>query len=63
VRESHSVTCVRRSFGHASGYYSEELHGPHEVFELGDFPLESGETLPNAKLLGARSSATDRVPD
>ncbi len=31
-------------------YYSEEIHGPHEYFELGDFPLEMGETLRNAKL-------------
>ena len=34
-----------------NGYYSEEQHGPHEVFELGNFLLESGVTLPNAKLL------------
>ena len=33
-----------------SNYYSEEGHGPHEYFELGDFALESGITLPNAKL-------------
>ncbi len=31
-------------------YYSEERHGPHELLELGDFELESGITLPNAKL-------------
>lgn len=31
-------------------YYSEEAHGPHEVFELGDFELESGFTLPGARL-------------
>lgn len=31
-------------------YYSEERHGPHEIFELGDFELESGITLPKAKL-------------
>ncbi len=31
-------------------YYSEDLHGPHEIFELGDFPLEMGVTLRNAKL-------------
>jgi homoserine O-acetyltransferase len=33
-----------------SNYYSEEGHGPHQYFELGDFALESGITLPNAKL-------------
>ena len=26
----------------AVGYYTEELQGPHEIFELGDFTLESG---------------------
>jgi homoserine O-acetyltransferase len=31
-------------------YYSEAGHGPHEILELGDFELESGITLPNAKL-------------
>lgn len=31
-------------------YYSEEVHGPHEMFELGNFELESGITLPDARL-------------
>lgn len=31
-------------------YYSEEQHGPHEYLALGDFPLENGEILANAKL-------------
>ncbi len=31
-------------------YYSEESHGPHEIFELGNFQLIMGKTLPNAKL-------------
>jgi homoserine O-acetyltransferase len=31
-------------------YYSEETHGPHEIFELGNFELESRITLPNARL-------------
>jgi homoserine O-acetyltransferase len=31
-------------------YYSEQNHGPHEYFELGEFELTSGETLHNAKL-------------
>ena len=34
----------------ANDYYSEEQHGPHEYLDLGDFVLESGETLLNAKL-------------
>jgi homoserine O-acetyltransferase len=31
-------------------YYSEEIHGKHEYFELGNFELEMGVTLPNARL-------------
>ena len=31
-------------------YYSEEIHGPHQIFKLGNFELESGITLPDAKL-------------
>ena len=31
-------------------YYSQDQHGPYEFFELGDFSLESGEILSNAKL-------------
>jgi homoserine O-acetyltransferase len=46
-------------------YYSEERHGPHEFFELGVFELESGITLPNAKLAykthGALNSAKDNA--
>ena len=47
------------------GYYTEELHGPHEIFELGDFTLESGVTLPNARLAyktdGTLNAARDNV--
>ncbi len=31
-------------------YYSQDQHGPYSFFELGNFQLESGETLENAKL-------------
>lgn len=31
-------------------YYSQELHGPYALFELGDFRLESGEKLKQARL-------------
>jgi len=31
-------------------YYSEAAHGPHEIFELGNYQLESGITLPNARI-------------
>jgi homoserine O-acetyltransferase/O-succinyltransferase len=33
-----------------SDYYSEADHGPHEIFELGNYRLESGITLPNARI-------------
>ena len=46
-------------------YYSESDHGPHEIFELGDFELESGITLPNARLAykthGTLNSARDNA--
>jgi homoserine O-acetyltransferase len=32
-------------------YYSEKIHGVHQVLELGNFKLEMGETLPNCRLL------------
>jgi homoserine O-acetyltransferase len=31
-------------------YYSEEKHGPHEHFELGDFSLVSDEVLLGARI-------------
>ena len=31
-------------------YYSEAAHGPHEIFELANYQLESGITLPNARI-------------
>jgi hypothetical protein len=37
-----------------SDYYSEAAHGPHEIFELGNYRLESGITLPNAPALPTR---------
>jgi homoserine O-acetyltransferase len=46
-------------------YYSEEVHGPHEMFELGNFELESGITLPDARLAfktqGTLNSAKDNA--
>jgi hypothetical protein len=27
-------------------YYSEAAHGPHEIFDLGNYQLESGVMLP-----------------
>src|SRR3982075_2212501 len=46
-------------------YYSEELHGHHQYLELGDFELQSGMRLPNAKLAykthGTLSEAKDNA--
>ena len=32
------------------GYYTADLHGPYEEFELGSFPLVSGYTVPEARI-------------
>ena len=46
-------------------YYSEANHGPHEIFELGDYELECGITLPNAQIAykthGTLNAAKDNV--
>jgi len=46
-------------------YYSEATHGPHEFFELGNYRLESGITLPNARIAykthGKLNAAKDNV--
>jgi homoserine O-acetyltransferase/O-succinyltransferase len=46
-------------------YYSEAAHGPHEIFELGNYLLESGITLPNARIAykthGTLNAAKDNV--
>lgn len=34
----------------ANEYYSEDVHGPHQFFELGNFELESRITLPGGRL-------------
>jgi homoserine O-acetyltransferase/O-succinyltransferase len=48
-----------------SGYYSDDVHGKHEYFELGGFPLTTGYTLPNARLayktLGTLNAAKDNA--
>lgn len=45
--------------------YSEENHGPHQYFELGDFELENGITLPGARIAykthGTLNEAKDNV--
>jgi homoserine O-acetyltransferase/O-succinyltransferase len=46
-------------------YYSEAAHGPHEIFDLGNYQLESGVTLPNARVAykthGTLNAAKDNV--
>jgi homoserine O-acetyltransferase/O-succinyltransferase len=31
-------------------YYSQELHGPYQLFDIGDFELEDGGKIRNCKL-------------
>jgi homoserine O-acetyltransferase len=49
----------------SDGYYTEEVHGPHEYFDLGNFELASGYVLPQAKLayktIGTLSEAKDNA--
>ena len=33
-----------------NAFYSQENHGPYEFFELGDYLLESGATIPNCRI-------------
>ena len=48
-----------------SDCYDEAVKGPHEIFELGDFVLESGAVLPRARLLykthGTLNAARDNA--
>lgn len=46
-------------------YYTDDIHGPHEYFELGNFALTSGYTLPGARLgyrtIGTLNAAKDNA--
>ncbi|MDQ0217672.1 alpha/beta fold hydrolase [Peribacillus cavernae] len=33
-----------------NNYYTQEFHGPYELYNLGDFSLEDGENIPDCKL-------------
>lgn len=44
-------------------YYSEENHGPHEIFDLGNFELENKLTLPNAKIAYKTHGALNKAKD
>ena len=46
-------------------YHNQELHGPYELFDLGDFPLEEGGMLRGCQLayatFGDLSAANDNA--
>ncbi len=44
-------------------YYTQDQHGPYEFYSLGDFPLESGEILKNAKLAYAIHGELNEAKD
>ncbi len=49
----------------SDGYYTEQVHGPHEYLDLGNFELASGFVLPGARLayktMGTLSGAKDNA--
>ena len=49
----------------SDGYYTEEVHGPHEYLDLGNFELASGYVLPGARLayktIGTLNEAKDNA--
>ena len=59
--------CRRQEDGEVidNPYYSRELHGPYELFDLGAFVLEEGYTLRDCKLayrtFGELSAAKDNA--
>jgi homoserine O-acetyltransferase/O-succinyltransferase len=44
-------------------YYSELTQGPHDYFDLGEFKLEMGETLPGARLAYKTQGTLNRARD
>jgi hypothetical protein len=38
------------AFTAGDDYYSQELHGPYQLFDIGDFELEDGGKIRNCKL-------------
>ena len=46
-----------------NNYYTEDQHGPYEFYSLGDFQLESGETLNNAQLSYAVHGKLNKAKD
>tara|TARA_R110002095_G_scaffold1363_4_gene7075 strand:+ start:866 stop:1918 length:1053 start_codon:yes stop_codon:yes gene_type:complete len=44
-------------------YYSQETHGPYDIFELGDFELEEGGTIPDLRLAYATHGSLNAARD
>jgi homoserine O-acetyltransferase/O-succinyltransferase len=44
-------------------YYSQEGHGPYELYDIGDLELEEGGTLPNCKLAVATHGKLNAAKD
>jgi len=46
-------------------YYSQEVHGPYELYDIGNFELEEGGTIPDCKIayntLGTLNEAKDNA--
>ena len=40
----------KEAFMAGDDYYSQELHGPYQLFDIGDFELEDGGKIRNCKL-------------
>src|SRR5262249_14153298 len=40
----------KEAFIAGDDYYSQELHGPYQLFDIGDFELEDGGKIRNCKL-------------
>ena len=46
-----------------NSYYSAEMHGPYELFDLGDFVLEEGYTLRDCQLAYATFGELNEARD
>lgn len=46
-----------------NSYYSQQNHGPYELYELGDFPLEDGGTIRGCKLAYATFGVLNAAKD
>ena len=60
VQKQITISSIRpRLLVQSHSYYSQDMHGPYEMFDLGDFVLEEGYTLRDCQLCSTlRLSAT-----